>query len=96
MSVEQWVTALAEIGYKSSGEIDDVPAFRGELRRACRSRGIKVRTGVTWGHLWACTPDCLPAEEPWRGAVVHAEESGVYSESTRRLLDAMGRLVDPS
>ena len=62
--------------------------LRREIRRACRARCIHVRTGVgPNGQVWACTADGLPAEEPWRGAAVHAAESGVMDEVGSALLE---------
>jgi hypothetical protein len=56
-----------------------------------RKAGIKVRTIMDGrGRPHAFTPDGWPAHEPWRGAAIHAHESGamnaVVSHAPDRLL----------
>ena len=84
---------LAERGswvHQPSGTAE---AFLEELRIAAAGRGMVVHTGISpGGMLWACTDDGLPAEEPWRGAEVHAEATGVNDEIIVAELD---RLLGP-
>jgi hypothetical protein len=55
----------------------DAELVRVEIRRAARNAGVKVRTVVDGlGRPHARTPDGWPAHEPWRGAAIHAHESG--------------------
>jgi hypothetical protein len=87
------LTALAERGYWAHPPFPTSEVFRVELRRAARGRGIRVRTGINGdGYAWACTPDGMPAEEPWRGAAEHARASGVYDDLAR---DAVSRVSLP-
>ena len=90
--LQQVTAALAERGLWAHGPVADGDLLRQEIRRACRARGIRVRTGVgPNGQVWACTADGLPAEEPWRGAAVHVAESGVMDEMAA---DVLERLYD--
>ena len=80
-SVEQALDALAERGFWVCGQIRDPEMFRAQLRRAARRRGIRLRTLIDRsGRPVSMTPDGLPAEEPWRGAVVHlrSTDAGHY------------------
>lgn len=80
--------ALAERGFWMHGPVPDGELLRVEIRRACRRRGVRVRTGMgTQGQIWACTPDGLPGEEPWRGAAQHANDSGILDEMAADTLE---------
>ena len=86
--LEQVTAALTERALWVQGPSPDGDLLRGEIRHACRARGIHVRTGV--GPRWASlgrTPDGLPAEEPWCGAAVHAAESGMMDEAVADLFE---------
>lgn len=88
VDVDAVVAALAERGYWTHPPSVDAEVLRVEIRRACRVRGIKVRTGIGRGdYLYACTPDGLPAQEPWRGAAEHAHSSGVMEDLARDALE---------
>lgn len=86
--IETVLKALAELGFWKHSPFPESEMFRIELRRACRQRGIKVRTGFSHGHLFAVTPDGLPAEEPWRGAAEHFQGSEVKADLMRAAIDA--------
>ncbi len=65
--------------------------LRVAIRRATRQRGIRVRTFVdAIGRPHATTPDGLPAEEPWRGAALHAYDSGVMDAVWANALERYG------
>ena len=52
--------------------------------------GIKVRTIVDGlGGPHARTPDGWPAHEPWRGAAIHAQESGAVDAVVIQALDRL-------
>jgi hypothetical protein len=46
------------------------------------------------GRPHACTPDGWPAHEPWRGAPVHAHESGAIDAVVMQALDRLRRNDD--
>ena len=61
------------------------------LRRAARKAKVIVRTSVDGRRTPPCHfPHGLPAHEPWRGAAIHAYESGIMDELTA---DAIGRAL---
>src|SRR3954465_6706264 len=63
--------------------------IRVEIRRAARKSSIKVRPFVDiLGRPHAYTPDGWPAHEPWRGAAIHAHESGAMNAAATDTLDA--------
>ena len=69
--------ALAERGAWHGSDDGDAELVRVEIRHAARKAGLKVRTVVDGlGRPHAYTPDGWPAHEPWRGAAIHAHESG--------------------
>ena len=75
--IEVALQALAERGRWIGRECDDAEMVRVEVRRAARKAKINVRTLVDRrGRPHAFTPDGWPAHEPWRGAAIHAYESG--------------------
>ena len=75
--IEVALQALAERGHWIGRECDDAEMVRVEVRRAARKAKINVRTLVDRrGRPHAFTPDGWPAHEPWRGAAIHAYESG--------------------
>ncbi|MGY1667578.1 hypothetical protein [Geodermatophilus sp. SYSU D00696] len=79
--VEAALQALGQLGRWIGRADADAEMVRVEIRRAARQRGIRVRTFIdAIGRPHATTPDGLPAEEPWRGAAVHAYDSGVIDE----------------
>jgi hypothetical protein len=82
--------ALAERGVWHGSADGDAELVRVEIRRAARQAGIKVRTMVDGlGRPHACTPDGWPAHEPWRGAAIHAHESGAMGAVVTRALDRL-------
>ncbi|MFL6097266.1 MAG: hypothetical protein ACJ71Y_17580 [Blastococcus sp.] len=82
--------ALAERGAWHGSDDGDAGLVRVEIRRAARNAGIKVRTIVDGqGRPHACTPDGWPAHEPWRGAAIHAQESGAVDAVVIRALDRL-------
>jgi len=84
--------ALAERGAWHGRDDSDGELVRVEIRRAARKAGIKVRTFVDGrGRPHACTPDGWPAHEPWRGAALHAHESGAMDAV---MIHALDRLFD--
>jgi hypothetical protein len=87
--IEAAILALAEQGHWIGHESPDAELIRVEVRRAARKAKINVRTVVdARGRPHAFTPDGLPAHEPLRGAVIHAEESGAMGALA---VDAMER-----
>lgn len=88
VDAEAVAAALAERGHWTHSPLPDAELLRVEIRRACRLRGIRVRTGIgSHDYLYACTPDGLPAEEPWRGAAIHAHASGVMDDLVLQALN---------
>ena len=82
--------ALAERGVWHGSDDGDAELVRVEIRRAARKAGIRVRTFVDGlGRPHACTPDGWPAHEPWRGAVIHAHESGAMGAVVTQALDRL-------
>jgi hypothetical protein len=82
--------ALAERGVWHGGDDGDAELVRVEIRRAARKAGIKVRTIVDRrGRPHAFTPDGWPAHEPWRGAAIHAHESGAMNTVVSHALDRL-------
>ena len=87
--------ALAERGAWHGSDDGDAELVRVEIRRAARKAGIKVRTVVDrLGRPHACTPDGRPAHEPWRGAAIHAQESGAMNAVVIQGLDRLLRNDD--
>jgi hypothetical protein len=75
--IETALQALAERGEWHGRPGDDAELIRVEIRRAARKAKINVRTSVdSLGRPHAYTRDGWPAHEPWRGAAIHAYESG--------------------
>lgn len=86
--VDTALRVLAERGHWVGHETPDAEIVRVEIRRAARKAKINVRTSVDRrGRPHAMTPDGLPAHEPWRGAAIHAYESGVMDELTADAID---------
>lgn len=82
--------ALAQIGHWVGPATPEAEVIRVEIRRAARRRGIKVRTGIgSAGLVYALTPDGFPGEEPWRGAAIHAHESGAGDQMVAAALSAL-------
>jgi hypothetical protein len=92
--------ALAEVGTWRSdvayqGVEAKAEALRAQIRRESRKRGYRVRTGLTnTGHyVWALTwgpslaDQCLPADEPWRGAAIAYRASDTREAVLRDALD---------
>jgi hypothetical protein len=87
--------ALAERGVWHGSDDGDAELVRAEIRRAARKAGIKVRTIVDeLGRPHAGTPDGWPAHEPWRGAAIHAHESGAMNAVVVQGLDRLLRNDD--
>src|SRR3954453_2419844 len=83
--------ALAERGVWHGSDDGEAELVRVEIRRAARKAGIKVCTIVDGlGRPRACTPDGWPAHEPWRGAAIHAHESGAMGAA---VMQALARLL---
>src|ERR1700709_275399 len=81
--------ALAERGAWHGSDDGDAEPVRVAIRRAARKAGIKVRTAVDGlGRPHAATPDGGPAQEPWRGAAIHAHKSGAMNAVVIQGLDA--------
>lgn len=88
--IDAALQALAERGEWHGPGGPDVELNRIELRRAARKAGVCLRTFVDrQGRLHAITPDGYPANEPWRGAAIHAHDSGAESQAAAA---ALGRL----
>jgi hypothetical protein len=82
--------ALAERGVWHGSNEGDAELVGIEIRREARKAGINVRTIVDGlGRPHAYTPDGWPAHEPWRGAAIHAHESGAMGAVVSHALDRL-------
>lgn len=88
--IDSALQALGERGQWVGPSGPDAELTRVELRRAARRAGIRLRTLIDRrGRLHAITPDGYPAHEPWRGAAIHAHESGAESEAVAAAIERM-------
>lgn len=94
--LEAALRALAERGQWIGSPDGASELLRIELRHACRTAGIRIRTGIdARGRVWVTTPDGLPGHEPWHGAAVHALESGVEEAAAMHALERIIRGSPP-
>ncbi len=63
--------------------------------RSRGERGLRFRTGRSGeGSAFVCAPDGLSGAGPWRGAMLHAKESGVLDDMTRQATDEAWRNIE--
>ena len=89
--IEDAFEALAERGEWLGPPCEDGEMLRVEVRRGARMGNIKVGTGVDrLGRPHAVTVDGWRAHEPWRGAAIHAVESGVEDAELAAVVEKYG------